>query len=132
VKGKEKEKEKEKPRQQNQKWEGEEVDWEKIVFGEHESDAENVQKLSELFPDFSGSGIYPILSTINHSCVPNCTTTFRSEDGTLAIVLANKDIKAGEELFISYIENEESSKQQREKDLKEYGFICDCLLCQEG
>ena len=39
-------------------------------------------------------------------------------------------VAAGDELFISYIENETLSFQQRRMALREYGFTCQCARCQ--
>ncbi|KAJ8958198.1 hypothetical protein NQ317_012219 [Molorchus minor] len=47
---------------------------------------------------FSG-GIYSFLSRYNHSCAPNCKQTYH---GKTVAVRAFKDIKKGEQCFISY------------------------------
>lgn len=39
------------------------------------------------------------------------------------------DIAAGEQIFLSYI-NEEQSKTERRADLRDYGFVCQCARCQ--
>lgn len=66
----------------------------------------------------------PLIAKINHSCQPNVRFKFNRNTGSMHLY-AIKDIKKGEEIYDSYLENKkiESHKEY----LKEhYGFICNC------
>ncbi|GIL65835.1 hypothetical protein Vafri_19475 [Volvox africanus] len=66
-------------------------------------------------------------SCINHSCDPNCTAACDTGDRTV-IVLAQRDIPAGEEITVSYIDLSLPYKE-RQADLRDYGFVCRCARC---
>ncbi|KAL8216258.1 hypothetical protein R6Q57_023095 [Mikania cordata] len=95
--------------------------------------AENFSKLacnahticdSELIP--LGTGLYPVISIINHSCNPNSVLVF---EGRMATVRAMQHIPKGSEVLISYIETA-GSTMTRQKALKEqYFFTCGCSRC---
>ncbi|KAJ9567016.1 hypothetical protein OSB04_002982 [Centaurea solstitialis] len=95
--------------------------------------AENFSKLacnahticdSELIP--LGTGLYPVISIINHSCSPNSVLVF---EGRMATVRAMQRIPKGSEVLISYIETA-GSTMTRQKALKEqYFFTCCCPRC---
>lgn len=95
--------------------------------------AENFSKLacnahsicdSELVP--LGTGLYPVISIINHSCLPNSVLVF---EGRLAVVRAVQRISKGTEVLISYVETA-GSTVTRQKALKEqYFFSCTCSRC---
>ncbi|GFQ02434.1 histone-lysine n-methyltransferase ashr1 [Phtheirospermum japonicum] len=79
---------------------------------------------SELRP--LGTGLYPVISTINHSCLPNSVLVFEER---LAVVRAMQHIPKGTEVSISYIEIA-GSTVTRQKALKEqYFFTCTCAHC---
>ncbi|CAN6292193.1 unnamed protein product [Urochloa humidicola] len=72
-----------------------------------------------------GTGLYPVISIINHSCVPNAVLIF---DGRTAYVRALQPIGKDEEVSISYIETAAVTKK-RQNDLKQYFFTCSCPRC---
>ncbi|KAF7829866.1 histone-lysine N-methyltransferase ASHR1 [Senna tora] len=79
---------------------------------------------SELRP--LGTGLYPVISIINHSCLPNSVLVF---EGKSAIVRAVQHIPKGSEVLISYIETA-GSTMTRQKALKDqYLFTCTCPRC---
>ena len=41
--------------------------------------------------DSSTSGIFPVMSRINHSCIPNCNFVFNEDTGE-QVVIAVRDI----------------------------------------
>ncbi|XP_019055184.1 PREDICTED: histone-lysine N-methyltransferase ASHR1 isoform X2 [Nelumbo nucifera] len=98
--------------------------------------AENFSKLacnahticdSELKP--LGTGLYPVVSIINHSCLPNSVLVFEEK---MAVVRAVEPIPKGTEVLISYIETA-GSTATRQKALKEqYLFTCTCSRCIKG
>ena len=84
------------------------------------------------FLNNEGSGLYAKQSTINHSCDPNAEVEFPFNNHEL-VVNASKNISAGEEILISYLEccDLERSRHSRSKMLSEnYLFLCDCMKCQ--
>ncbi|XP_048494161.1 histone-lysine N-methyltransferase ASHR1 [Beta vulgaris subsp. vulgaris] len=97
--------------------------------------AENFSKLAcnahsicdpELRP--LGTGLYPVISVINHSCFPNAVLMF---EGRTAVVRAVQCIPKGTEVLISYIETA-ASTMTRQKALKEqYFFSCSCPRCMK-
>ncbi|XP_052201558.1 histone-lysine N-methyltransferase ASHR1 isoform X3 [Diospyros lotus] len=79
---------------------------------------------SELRP--LGTGLYPVVSIINHSCLPNAVLAF---EGRLAVIRAVQHIPKDTEVLISYIETA-GSTMTRQKALKEqYFFSCTCPRC---
>ncbi|XWS25196.1 hypothetical protein CRYUN_Cryun27aG0049100 [Craigia yunnanensis] len=79
---------------------------------------------SELRP--LGTGLYPVVSIINHSCLPNAVLVF---EGRLSVVRAVQHIPKDSEVSISYIETA-ASTITRQKTLKEqYLFTCTCARC---
>ena len=88
----------------------------------------------ELQPDelcVEGTAFYAVQSCMNHSCQPNAHA-LRSEDdpNSFAVIVAKEDIPAGDELTISYID-ESLPFDQRQEALQDYGFVCQCRLCQQ-
>ncbi|CAD6206318.1 unnamed protein product [Miscanthus lutarioriparius] len=75
-----------------------------------------------------GTGLYHVISIINHSCVPNAVLIF---DGRTAYVRALQPIGKDEEVSISYIETAAVTKK-RHNDLKQYFFTCTCPRCVKG
>lgn len=71
------------------------------------------------------AAVYHRASMFNHSCVGNAHESFL---GDLIIVRATRDIKAGEEIFISYI-GKPTSPDRNERFQRNWGFTCDCSLC---
>lgn len=72
-------------------------------------------------------GLFPHMCLFNHSCDPN-TVLWTLND--MALMLAQRDIKEGEEIFISYI-SPMNNKAVRRAYLLKYGFKCECPRCQE-
>ncbi|ERM95321.1 hypothetical protein AMTR_s00008p00145610 [Amborella trichopoda] len=79
---------------------------------------------SELRP--LGTGIYPVMSIINHSCAPNSVLLF---EGKLAVIRAMEAIPKGAEVLISYIEIAGSTETRRKALKEQYLFSCTCLRC---
>jgi hypothetical protein len=76
----------------------------------------------------NGSALYLRLARINHSCSPNCRQQHHPD--TMISITATKDIAAGEELSISYIDiRSRSTRERREILQNKYRFYCSCILC---
>jgi len=78
----------------------------------------------------TATGLYLRTSYINHSCEPNvvCQSNAQST-GDLHQVIAVKPIKAGEQLFSTYVQLD-LSYAQRQYMLTQYGIQCKCGRCQ--
>jgi hypothetical protein len=79
-------------------------------------------------------GLFPTHHYINHSCDPNAINGVKSwENGVVdarARVCAVKNITAGQQIFISYVNPAESLQTRRELLWGLYGFYCDCFKCK--
>ena len=78
-------------------------------------------------------GLYTLHSHLNHSCGPNVSVRHLDQRTALAriTVLAKTDVKAGQELLVTYV-NPELSLQPRRAALEAWGFgECRCERCVE-
>ena len=75
-----------------------------------------------------GSGIYPAIAKMNHSCYTNTVCLF---NGTAATVKTTQNIALGSELLNSYgVDFESVNKHFRQEHLKsQYDFDCRCAAC---
>lgn len=73
-----------------------------------------------------GVGIYIVVSKLNHSCCPNCDIKFRDSS---AILVTERPLEAGEQLFISYVDDKLSRSQRRQLLRDGWGFECNCDRC---
>ncbi|OSC96407.1 SET domain-containing protein [Trametes coccinea BRFM310] len=76
-------------------------------------------------------GLYVLHSHLNHSCAPNASVRHLDQRTALSriTVLARRDIAAGEELTITYV-NPNLPLEQRRRQLMEWGFgKCMCERC---
>ncbi|KAK8809928.1 hypothetical protein WA158_000871 [Blastocystis sp. Blastoise] len=78
---------------------------------------------------FTGIGIYPVLSYVNHSCNPNCCLVFR---GNLATLRTLRNIEEGEELTYSYVDVHRSTFVRKNILRSEFSFDCTCPKCQNA
>jgi len=85
---------------------------------------------SALFPNYEGIALFPHVAALNHSCIPNCTVTYL--DSNEIVVFALRDILKGEELTISYVDQEKPQDVRCEELKERYGFICGCDACKCG
>merc|ERR1711974_218711 len=76
-----------------------------------------------------GSAVYSDLALMNHSCAANTTRFY--QDGR-AVLVAKRDIKAGEEVSLTYgIHHHNMGRSERLSSLKSsYKFVCACQACQ--
>jgi len=82
------------------------------------------------YPLCQGTALYAVHHLINHSCEPNAHAFKREgDDDASAVILAKRSIKSGEEIVMSYID-EELPYKQRKQDLSfSYSFECECRKC---
>ncbi|CAI7568865.1 unnamed protein product [Penicillium glandicola] len=75
-------------------------------------------------------GVYPTISRINHSCLPNAHSSWDSASGHENIY-AVRSIRAGEEITIAY--DHGGTSDERRRYLKDgFGFDCDCVICSRN
>eukprot|EP01024_Parvocaulis_polyphysoides_P049708 TRINITY_DN48360_c0_g1_i1.p1 TRINITY_DN48360_c0_g1~~TRINITY_DN48360_c0_g1_i1.p1 ORF type:complete len:296 (-),score=31.37 TRINITY_DN48360_c0_g1_i1:259-1146(-) len=90
-----------------------------------------IQKCKESCEGLVGSGVFQVLSSVNHSCEPNASVGFFDWQKKATLV-ATRQISQGEEVCISYIDvDQHNSYLDRVNELKEYNFSCDCKRCEE-
>jgi hypothetical protein len=96
-----------------------------------------------------GTGLYPIANCTNHACAPNVVSVTRQTgppprrlcfsptlnkggprhpDWTLELVVV-RPVQAGEELFISYIDETRPWRQRQQQLQEGYRFTCRCTQC---
>ncbi|KAG0227679.1 hypothetical protein B0O80DRAFT_533867 [Mortierella sp. GBAus27b] len=79
-----------------------------------------------------GAGFYRVTSYISHSCDPNTKISFLEHTHNMSLV-ATKDIKAGDELHVGYIDQKHgtlSTEQRRQELFQRYRFKCMCSVCE--
>ncbi|KAJ1404123.1 hypothetical protein B484DRAFT_457403 [Ochromonadaceae sp. CCMP2298] len=92
----------------------------------------HLQPQSQPHVELRGSGLYPTLSKMNHSCACNTTNSHTGHTVDLA-VYATSPVLCGEELTTTYLHHlqvAETSLKLRRRSLLQYLFRCDCELCQ--
>ena len=83
-------------------------------------------------PKTESSGIWPLASYLNHSCLG---TADRAFIGDLLIARATQDLPPNTELTWPYLPPDigsESESDRRNKMLQNWGFECDCALCADA
>ena len=83
-----------------------------------------------LFPPLDGTAFYILTCKVNHSCDPNVRIHYQinPDKGLELQMKAIKPIQPHEELLQSYID-QYLPKADRQKALRDYGFVCCCLKC---
>jgi SET and MYND domain-containing protein len=71
----------------------------------------------------------PFACLANHSCDPNAYVVM---NGTELSFRTLKDIAAGEEVFVSYIDDTDAYQFRQKQLEKRYYFTCKCTKCQGG
>ncbi|KAG5636664.1 hypothetical protein H0H81_007253 [Sphagnurus paluster] len=75
------------------------------------------------------TAVYNEQSNINHSCTPNASPS-RHPASFSGQIYALRDIKQGEEIFISYCDAGQSTAL-RQASLQPYAFQCTCRACTD-
>ena len=73
------------------------------------------------------AGLFLTMSRLNHSCVPNADHFYDDKSGCKSVV-ANRDIDAGAEITIAYIDHCKP-RVQRQVELRTWGFVGQCAAC---
>ncbi len=81
-----------------------------------------------------GIGVFSMPSFMNHSCRPNTVQTFlygQNHCPPSLFLTARNDIRAGEEVQISYVDNSCPRHIRRRRLECDYFFHCDCDACED-
>ncbi|XP_012508472.1 PREDICTED: SET and MYND domain-containing protein 4 [Propithecus coquereli] len=75
------------------------------------------------------TGIFPVVSLLNHSCSPNTSVSFIS---TVATIRASQQIRKGQEILHCYGPHESRMgvAERQQKLRAQYFFDCNCPACQ--
>ena len=76
----------------------------------------------------SQQALFPEIAMLNHDCRPNAAY-FWDEQMMTHYVHAIRDIPVGEEITITYIDNEKDRKTRMRRLEKSWGFKCSCSAC---
>jgi hypothetical protein len=77
-----------------------------------------------------GSAVYSASSLANHSCDPNADAAWPLGNARLRLT-ARRDVQAGEQVTISYIDASLEVEERRALLKHSYGFDCSCARCEE-
>ena len=87
----------------------------------------------KLYRNIAECGLYYNIHLINHSCVPNTTTSWVMGDFRRKQVRAIKVIEKNQEILLNYQNghkrNYECREIRRQTLLETRGFLCECLEC---
>lgn len=88
----------------------------------------NTNNFEVILNDISHSAVFPEIAMLNHDCRPNAAYFF--DDATLThYVHAIRTIQPGEEITITYIDNEKERAKRMSKLERNWGFKCSCSSC---
>ncbi|GAA5851351.1 hypothetical protein JCM5353_008960 [Sporobolomyces roseus] len=73
-------------------------------------------------------GVFDIGCRFNHSCRPNCSNQW-DEEQEVRWFIANRDIRKGEEICITYTDLKEAKMSRSLALHVSFGFICTCGVC---
>jgi hypothetical protein len=108
--------------------EGEEAEEEEEVLRVGGTGAEAAALRLSRLPCVDGTALFSIICTMNHSCEPNVQVAYGCGDHR-GMLFALRDLAAGEELCINYVDVENELPLRR-ADLRHYGFECRCGKCR--
>lgn len=92
---------------------------------------QEIEMMGTFCPQMYGSGLFPIISYLNHSCAPN---VIRVPSNGALVIMVFRTIKSGEQLFDSYIPGHVlSTLENRRSELRiPYYFECKCEACDKN
>jgi hypothetical protein len=74
-------------------------------------------------------GLFPVFSTINHSCDPNARWEVSHQPNQPVELKAIKSIAVGEAITVAYVEYPGESVPLYDTLYEKFGFACKCFLC---
>ena len=105
----------------------------KLEVGKFEQDPEKAEEILKIvgiyFANTFGSYVCFKVSRFNHSCQPNATLIEMNDQKQLRAI---GKIKAGKEIKLNYLDEFAGFRNQkyRQQNLKLWGFLCKCELCE--
>ncbi|CAB4060393.1 SMYD [Lepeophtheirus salmonis] len=76
-------------------------------------------------------GLYCLTSLLSHDCVPNARPIISHKSPFKTIMMATRDIHAGEMVTINYVHTQKPTRI-RQKTLKDnWYFVCSCKRCKD-
>ncbi|KAH4926535.1 hypothetical protein HBI23_155750 [Parastagonospora nodorum] len=96
--------------------------------GDPVEDRINTNNFDTTIDGVSQQALFPEIAMMNHDCRPNAAY-FWDEDMMTHYVHALRDIQPGEEITITYIDNEKDRKTRNTRLKKNWGFDCGCSAC---
>jgi hypothetical protein len=75
-----------------------------------------------------GRDVFWLASRFNHSCIPNLHNAY-NPNIKMETFHSIRDIKAGDELTVSYVSGI-CARQERQEQLNKWGFQCRCPACE--
>ena len=111
----------------------EEIEDLKLEIGKFEQDPEKAEEILKIvgiyFTNTFGSYVCFKVSRFNHSCQPNAILIDMNDQKQLRAI---GKIKAGQEINLNYLGKFAGFRNQkyRQQNLKLWGFLCSCELCQ--
>lgn len=95
----------------------------------HISSIKGVDDMAETANEqFHSCGVWSMASYINHSCLSNARRSFI---GDMMIVRASRDLPPETEINFWYQSPMDCEPKGLPVDLQNWGFKCDCILCQD-
>ena len=82
---------------------------------------------SAVFPHCNGVALFAIGCLMNHACSPNVQLVYGGSH--VAAAIAKRDIRAGDELCVNYVDTTKGTATRRKELLEGYGFLCECSKC---
>ncbi|KAG6379628.1 hypothetical protein JVT61DRAFT_10144 [Boletus reticuloceps] len=84
-----------------------------------------------------GAIVSPLAALTNHSCLPNAIVVFPRGGKTkmkesVMDVIALRDIAAGEEVLMTYVDTTLPKAQRQQVLTETYNFTCQCPLCKQS
>ncbi|RLL96545.1 hypothetical protein CFD26_104364 [Aspergillus turcosus] len=77
---------------------------------------------------FHSCGVWSLASYINYSCYSNARRSFI---GDMMVVRATQDLAANTEITFWYQSPLNNDSEEKQMDLRHWGFKCDCMICQD-
>ncbi|KAH7069627.1 hypothetical protein BKA63DRAFT_535816 [Paraphoma chrysanthemicola] len=88
----------------------------------------NTNNFDVTIDGISQQALFPEIAMLNHDCRPNAAY-FWDEQMMTHFVHAIREIHPGEEITITYIDNEKDRKTRMKRLEKSWGFKCSCSAC---
>eukprot|EP00743_Colponemidia_sp_Colp-15_P015519 GILK01018685.1.p1 GENE.GILK01018685.1~~GILK01018685.1.p1 ORF type:complete len:411 (+),score=47.99 GILK01018685.1:158-1234(+) len=104
------------------------------IIKKHVEEAENDKKKrghhkkAPVEEIIAGWAVHPFVAMFNHNCDPNCEVLC-DEEGDI-IVKTTRNVPAGEELCIHYVNLEMDVDSRSRELLEKYRFLCSCNKCK--